>query len=46
MLSGDYPVGQVLEAALYNSSSLEDLMDDWNKKWTSAQESYSVEVTE
>ncbi len=46
VLSGDYPVGQVLEAALYNSSSLEDLMEDWNKKWTSAQESYSVEVTE
>lgn len=46
VLSGDYPVGQVLEAALYNSSSLEDLMDDWNKKWTSAQESYSVEITE
>lgn len=46
VLSGDYPVGQVLEAALYNSSSLEDLMDEWNKKWTSAQESYSVEITE
>ncbi|MGN0203722.1 MAG: ABC transporter substrate-binding protein [Coprococcus sp.] len=46
VLSGDYPVGEVLEAALYNTKSLDDLMAEWNAKWTSAQETYGVEVTE
>lgn len=46
VLSGDYPVGEVLEAALYGSKSLDDLMDEWNQKWTSAQETLGIEVTE
>lgn len=46
VLSGDYPVGEVLEAALYGNKSLDELMDEWNAKWTSAQESYGVEITE
>ncbi|MEZ3436914.1 MAG: ABC transporter substrate-binding protein [Lachnospiraceae bacterium] len=46
VLSGDYPVCEVLEAALYDSKKLDDLMDEWNQKWTSAQESFGVEVTE
>lgn len=46
VLSGDYPVSNVLEAALYGSESLDDLMDEWNQKWTSAQESCGAEITE
>lgn len=46
VLSGDYPVGEVLESALYGTKSLDDLMTEWNQKWTSAQESLGVEVTE
>lgn len=46
VLSGDYPVATVLEAALYGSESLDDLMDEWNQKWTSAQESYGAEIYE
>ncbi|XCP85682.1 ABC transporter substrate-binding protein [Roseburia hominis] len=44
VLSGDYPVCEVLEAALYGNKSLDDLMGEWNQKWTSAQESFGVEV--
>lgn len=45
VLSGDYPVVEVLEAALYGKKTLDELMKEWNDKWTSAQESYSVEIT-
>lgn len=44
VLSGDYPVCEVLEAALYDTKSLDDLMDEWNQKWTSAQESCGAEI--
>lgn len=44
VLSGDYPVSTVLEAALYGSESLDDLMDEWNAKWTAAQESCGAEI--
>lgn len=44
VLSGDYPVCEVLEAALYGTKSLDDLMNEWNRKWTSAQERFGVEV--
>lgn len=46
VLSGDYPVSEVLEAALYGTKSLDDMMAEWNQKWTEAQESFEVEVTE
>ncbi len=46
VLSGDYPVSNVLEAALYGSKTLDELMGEWNDQWTSAQESLGVEVTE
>lgn len=46
VLSGDYPVGEVLEAALYGTKSLDDLMAEWNEKWTDAQSTFSVEITE
>ena len=45
VLSGDYPVSEVLEAALYGSKTLDDLMAEWNQKWASAQETFGVEVT-
>lgn len=40
----DYPDCSILEAALYGSSSLDDLMADWNQKWSDAQDSLGVEV--
>ncbi|MGN1191698.1 MAG: ABC transporter substrate-binding protein [Dorea sp.] len=46
VLSGDYPVSEVLEAALYGTKSLDDLMAEWNQKWTDAQATFGVEVTE
>lgn len=46
VLSGDQPVSEVLQAALYKEKSLDDLMGEWNDKWTAAQESNNVEVTE
>ena len=41
----DYPDQQILEAALTGSRTLDDLMDEWNQKWSSAQETLGVEVT-
>ena len=46
VLSGDYPPSEVLEAALYGNKSLDDLMGEWNQKWSDAQSSESVEITE
>lgn len=42
----DYPDCQILEAALYSSSTLDDIMADWNEKWSDAQESLGIEVNE
>jgi len=36
----------VLEAALYGNKSLDDLMGEWNQKWSDAQSSEGVEITE
>lgn len=44
VLSGNDPVCEVLEAALYGQSSLDDVMNEWNDKWTTAQESLGIEV--
>ncbi|MCI9124271.1 MAG: extracellular solute-binding protein [Eubacterium sp.] len=44
VLSGDYPVSELVEAALYGKKSLDDMMVEWNQKWTDAQESFEVEV--
>ena len=46
VLRGDYPVCEVLEAALYGETSLDDMMAQWNEKWAAAQETLGVEVTE
>lgn len=42
----DYPDQQILEAALTGSQTLDDLMDEWNQKWSSAQQTLGVEVTQ
>lgn len=44
VLSGNDPVCEVLEAALYGSGSLDDIMNTWNEKWTTAQEANGVEI--
>ena len=44
VLSGNDPVCEVLEGALYGNATLDDIMNEWNDKWTSAQESNGVEV--
>ncbi len=40
----DYPDCEILESALYGSRTLDDLMAEWNEKWTAAQESMGVEI--
>ena len=42
--NNDYPDCEILEAALYGSRTLDEIMAEWNQKWTSAQESLGVEV--
>ncbi len=44
--NNDYPDCEILEAALYGTRTLDDIMDEWNQKWTSAQESLGVEVNQ
>ena len=38
--NNDYPDCEILEAALYGTNTLDELMADWNEKWTSAQEMF------
>ncbi|MDO4296938.1 MAG: ABC transporter substrate-binding protein [Lachnospiraceae bacterium] len=42
----DYPDCEILEGALYGSATLDELMDNWNQKWSDAQETLGVEVYE
>lgn len=42
----DYPDCEIAEAAMYGSSSFDDLMKQWNEKWSNAQESLGVEVNQ
>lgn len=44
--NNDYPDCEILEAALYGTRTLDEIMDEWNQKWTSAQESLGVEVNQ
>ena len=41
--NNDYPDCEILEAALYESATLDELMDTWNEKWSDAQESLGIE---
>lgn len=40
----DYPDSAILEAALYGTKDLDTIMDEWNQKWSAAQEALGVEV--
>ena len=42
----DYPDCEILEAALYGTKTIDELMDEWNAKWSGAQESLGVEIYE
>ena len=42
----DYPECELLEAALYGSKTLDEMMDERNQKWSAAQEELGVEVWE
>ena len=44
--NNDYPDCEILEAALYGTRTLDEIMDEWNQKWTAAQESLGVEVNQ
>lgn len=42
--NNDYPDCEILESALYGTRTLDDLMEEWNRKWSDAQASLGVEV--
>ncbi|MGM9593013.1 MAG: ABC transporter substrate-binding protein [Candidatus Onthomonas sp.] len=42
----DYPDAYIVEAALTGSQTLDEIMDEWNAKWTRAQETLGVEVNQ
>lgn len=42
--NNDYPDCEILESALYGTKTLDELMGEWNAKWSAAQESLGVEV--
>lgn len=44
--NNDYPDCEILEAALYGTRTLDEIMDEWNQKWTAAQETLHVEVNQ
>lgn len=44
--SDDYPDAHIVEAALTGSETLDQIMDDWNAKWSRAQNSLGVEVNQ
>lgn len=35
---------EILEAAMNGTKTLDQIMDEWNQKWTAAQEKYKVEI--
>lgn len=40
----NYPDQAILEAALTKSSTLDEIMNDWNERWSAAQKKFNVEV--
>lgn len=40
------PKNAILEYALERSMTLDEIMDEWNRKWSASQEKYGVEVVE
>ena len=44
--SDNYPDQAILEAALTGSATLDEIMEDWNERWFSAQKKFEVEVNQ
>ncbi|MCD8012811.1 MAG: extracellular solute-binding protein [Lachnospiraceae bacterium] len=44
--NNDYPDCEILEAALYGTYTLDEIMDNWNAAWTASQEKFGVEIYE
>ena len=42
--NNDYTKSTILEAALTGSQTLDSIMDEWNQKWSDAQQLLGVEV--
>ena len=42
--NNDYPKCEIVECALYGTKTIDQLMEEWNAKWSSAQESLNMEV--
>lgn len=42
----DYTKSEILEAALYGTKTLDEIMDDWNTRWTNAQVVLGMQVQE
>ncbi|MCI5877757.1 MAG: carbohydrate ABC transporter substrate-binding protein, partial [Lachnospiraceae bacterium] len=44
--SGDSKIQELIEHAANGDESFDDIMNDWNQKWTDAQNAEGVEVNE
>ena len=44
--SGDSKIQELIEHAANGDESFDDIMNDWNQKWTDAQDAEGVEVNE
>lgn len=43
---GDSKIQEIIEHASIGDMSFDEIMDDWNQKWTDAQEACGVDITE
>ena len=43
---GNDKIQAIIEHAANGDESFDDIMNEWNQKWTDAQESEGVEITE
>lgn len=44
--NNDYPDCEILENALYQEKSLDEIMEEWNEKWSLGQEAAGIEVNQ
>ena len=44
--SGDSKIQELIEHAANGDESFDDIMNDWNQKWTDAQDAEGVEINE
>ncbi|MDK2965060.1 ABC transporter substrate-binding protein [Lacrimispora sp.] len=42
--NNDYKVCEILESALYGTKDLDTIMNEWNEKWSQAQETLDVKI--